>query len=80
MKLIPWNCFNEIEAYTTTSYKQERILDMSYNNSLPYDTVLENRKLLAKQLNTDLTHMVQNFNNIQHILYKSVHKMVVEVC
>ena len=50
MKLIPWNCFNEIEAYTTTSYKQERILDMSYNNSLPYDTVLENRQLLAKQL------------------------------
>lgn len=61
MKLIPWNCFNEIEAYTTTSYKQERILDMSYNNSLPYDTVLENRQLLAKQLNTDLTHMVATF-------------------
>ena len=61
MKLIPWNCFDEIEAYTTTAYENERILDMSFNNSLPYEDVLENRLELAKQLNTDLNHMVATF-------------------
>lgn len=61
MKLIPWNCLEEIEAYTTCAYDGNRILDMSYNNSLPYKTVLENRQILAKQLNTDLSHMVATF-------------------
>lgn len=61
MKLIPWNCFDEIEAYTTTSYDNDKILDMSYNDSLPYETVLKNRQNLAAQLNTDFDHMVATF-------------------
>lgn len=61
MKLIPWNCFNEIEAYTTTAYENERILDMSYNESLPYEDVLKNREDLATQIHTDLQHMVATF-------------------
>lgn len=61
MKLIPWNCFNEIEAYTTTAYDGDRILDMSYNESLIHEDVLKNREELAQQLNTDLKHMVATF-------------------
>ncbi len=61
MKLIPWNCFDEIEAYTTTAYDNDKILDMSYNDSLPYETVLKNRQNLAAQLNTDFDHMVATF-------------------
>lgn len=61
MKLIPWNCFDEIEAYTTTAYDNDRILDMSYNDSLRYNEVLKNREDLAKQLHTDLHHMVATF-------------------
>lgn len=61
MKLLPWNCFNEIEAYTTTAYEHNHILDMSYNNSLSHQIVYQNRLDLAKELHTDLNHMVATF-------------------
>lgn len=61
MKLIPWNCFDEIEAYTTTAFDGQRLLDMSYNESLNHKEVLKNRKDLALQLHTDFNHMVATF-------------------
>lgn len=61
MKLIPWKCFDEIEAYTTTAYDGKHLLDMSYNESLTHEEVLNNRMALAQQLNTDLHHMVATF-------------------
>lgn len=61
MKLIPWYCFDEIEAYTTLAYDHNEILDMSYNGSLSYETVLKNRQNLAQQLNTNLDCMVATF-------------------
>lgn len=61
MKLIPWQCFDEIEAYTTCAYDDENhVMDMSYNN-IDNQRVLHNREGLAKQLNTDLNHMVATF-------------------
>ena len=58
MKLIPWNCFNEIEAYTTTKIGHTDLpFNMSFNDE-NHDQVLENRKALAKYLHTDLDHMV----------------------
>lgn len=61
MKLIPWNCCDEIEAYTTTAYENNKIMDMSYNDSLSQEDVLHNRLELAHQLNTDLHHMVATY-------------------
>lgn len=58
MKLIPWNCFDEIEAYTTCAYDENgQIVDMSYNG-IDDKQVLKNRQVLAQLLNTDLHHMV----------------------
>lgn len=58
MKLIPWNCFNEIEAYTTTRIGNDNLpFNMSYNDE-NHDIVLKHRKELAEYLNTDLDHMV----------------------
>lgn len=58
MKLIPWNCFGEIEAYTTTKIGPENnSFNMSYNDD-NHDLVLNNRIALATFLNTDLNHMV----------------------
>ena len=58
MKLIPWQCCDEIEAYTTCAYDENKqLMDMSYNNP-NYDMILQNRLTLAKQLDTDLEHMV----------------------
>lgn len=53
MKLIKWNTVADIEAYTTT----KELGDMSYNNE-DQNLILNNRKHLAKILNTDLDHMV----------------------
>ena len=58
MKLLPWIINKPIEAYTTLAYDGDRILDMSYNGSLDDHIILQNRKKLAKELNTDLEHMV----------------------
>jgi uncharacterized protein, YfiH family len=61
MKLIPWNCFDEIEAYTTCAYDENNELcNMSFNN-IDDQQVLCNRKKLAKQLNTNLEHMVATY-------------------
>jgi len=60
MKLIPWNCFDEIEAYTTCAYDQNRLINMSYNQ-IDDEQVLKNRKELATQLHSDLDHMVATF-------------------
>ncbi len=58
MKLIPWSCCDEIEAYTTCAYDENnQLIDMSYNSG-HYDQILNNRLTLAKQLQTDLDHMV----------------------
>lgn len=58
MKLISWNCFNEIEAYTTTKIGHNDLpFNMSFNDD-NYEQVIENRKELAAYLNTDLDHMV----------------------
>lgn len=58
MKLIPWECTNEIEAYTVCSYDElNQNMNMSYND-INNQEVLVNRKKLAKQLNSDLNHMV----------------------
>lgn len=61
MKLIEWKLNDEIEAYTTTSYEDEHIFNMSFHDQASYDDVLNNRKELAKQLDTDLDHMVATF-------------------
>ena len=61
MKLLPWIINKPIEAYTTLAYDGNRILDMSYNGSLDDHIILQNRKKLAKELNTDLEHMVATF-------------------
>lgn len=55
MKLIPWNCFDEIEAYTTPKYYNNRSFNMSFNENP--EEVLKNRKILADYLGTDLNHM-----------------------
>lgn len=58
MKLIPWQCFKNIETYTTCAYDENnQMIDMSYNNS-DYQQILKNRETLAEQLHTDLYHMV----------------------
>ena len=42
MKLIPWECFDEIEAYTTCAYDDfHNIMDMSFHNE-------NNQKVLCK--------------------------------
>lgn len=61
MKLLEWKLNDDIEAYTTTAYEQKRILDMSFNESLDKQIVLQNRQDLAKQLNSNLDHMVATF-------------------
>lgn len=61
MKLIPWHVSDKIEAYTTCAYDENNELkDMSFNG-LDDQQVLKNRQELAKQLNTDLSHMVATF-------------------
>lgn len=57
MKLIPWSCCDEIEAYTTCAYDEDKIINMSYNG-IDDQQVLRNRQELALLLNTDLNHMV----------------------
>ncbi len=58
MKLIPWKCFNEIEAYTTTKIGDTNLpFNMSFNDE-NHEQVLKNRRALADYLNTDLDHMV----------------------
>lgn len=57
MKLIEWNCFNEIEAYTTCREDHGRIMNMSFNG-IDDQQVLENRQRLAKTLHSDLSQMV----------------------
>jgi len=58
MKLIPWNCFDEIEAYTTTRIGNDDLpFNMSFNDE-NHDIVLKHRKELAEYLDTDLNHMV----------------------
>ena len=54
MKLISWDAFPlEIEAFTIT----KDFGDMSFNNPNA-SLILNNRKVLAEYLNTDLQHMV----------------------
>lgn len=53
MKFIQWKTIENIEAYTVT----KELGDMSFNNENK-ELVLNNRKNLAKLLNTDLNHMV----------------------
>lgn len=60
MKLIKWKCFDEIAAYTTCSYDGKRLMNMSFNG-IDDQLVLENRKILAKTLHTDLSKMVATF-------------------
>lgn len=61
MKLIPWNLCDEIEAYTTCAYDENhQLVDMSFHDD-NYQQVLLNRQNLAKQLHTDLNHMVATF-------------------
>ena len=58
MKLIPWECCDEIEAYTTCAYDDDhKLYNMSYNG-VDDQQVLKNRKELASLLHTDLEHMV----------------------
>ena len=73
MKLIPWECFDEIEAYTTCAYDDfHNIMDMSFHNE-NNQKVLKNRETLAKQLHTDLNHMVATFQqhttNFKEVTY-----------
>ena len=53
MKFIKWDTVENIEAYTIT----KKLGDMSYNNKNK-ELVLNNRKQLAKILNTDLDHRI----------------------
>lgn len=58
MKLIPWHCFDNIEAYTTCAYDENnQLIDMSLNNP-DHQDIMTNRQNLAQQLHTDLHHMV----------------------
>lgn len=61
MKLLAWDCFDEIEAYTTLSYDENHHLcNMSFNG-IDDQAVLNNRLALAKQLHTSFDHMVATF-------------------
>lgn len=61
MNLIPWNCFDEIEAYTTCAYDEKHNeINMSYNG-IDDQKVLQNRLQLANILHTDLKHMVATY-------------------
>lgn len=61
MKLIPWHCCDDIEAYTTCAYDENNnLINMSFND-IDNKQVLINRENLADKLNTDLTHMVATF-------------------
>ena len=60
MNLLEWKCFDEIEAYTTLAYNDQKVFDMSFNG-INDTQVLENRKMLANYLQTDLNHMVATF-------------------
>lgn len=74
MKLIPWNCFDEIEAYTTCAYDQKHHpMDMSYNG-IDDQQVLKNRQALANQLNTDFNHMVATFQQHTTNFIEVTHK------
>lgn len=64
MKLIKWENVEGIEAYTTCKYDESAIFNMSFNDSLSYDIILNNRKKLAEYLHSDLDHMVAT--NQQH--------------
>ncbi len=67
MKLIPWDIFiDEIEAYTVT----KDFGDMSFNNP-NYDKILNNRKNLAKYLNTSIDCMVAP-NQVHSTTFKEV--------
>ena len=58
MKLIPWKFNNDIvEGYTVPAHIDGKLFNMSYNG-IEDKQVLENRKELAKMLDTDLDHMV----------------------
>ena len=57
MKFIKWDCFHEIEAYTTCSYCNGELMNMSFNG-IDDQQVLKNREKLAQTLHTDLNHMV----------------------
>lgn len=58
MKLIPWKCFDEIEAYTTCAFDElNHNMNMSYND-IDNQQVLKNREKLAKEVHSDLKHMV----------------------
>ena len=57
MKLIEWKISDEIEAYTTTRYDEDQLFNIGFNDR-NNEEVLNNRKKLAKYLNTDLDHMV----------------------
>ncbi len=57
MKLISWDCFGEIEAYTTPKYFNNQLFNMSFNEE-DSEEVLKNRKLLADYLHSDLDHMI----------------------
>ena len=61
MKLIEWKIDDKIEAYTTCKYHDNQIFNLSYHDLTQYDNVLNNRKILAEKLNTDLNHMVATF-------------------
>ena len=75
MKFIKWDTIENIEAYTIT----KKLGDMSYNNKNK-ELVLNNRKQLAKILNTDLDHMIAPIRFIQLILEKLVLKMEALEC
>ena len=56
MKLIPWSCFDEIEAYTTCAYDENhQPMNMSYHGD-DDALVLKNRQALA-QLLLSLIHI-----------------------
>lgn len=64
MKLIPWNCFDEIEAYTTCAYDENNELcNMSFNN-IDDQQVLCNRKNLQNNLIPILNIWLQHISNI----------------
>ena len=63
VKLIEWKVNDEVEAYTTTkiggiSKGIHASLNLSYSVGDEYENVLENRKILANYLHTDLDHMI----------------------
>ncbi len=68
MKLIEWNCFNEIEAYTTCREDDGHIMNMSFNG-IDDQQVLENRQRLAKTLHSDLSTNGRHFTTTHYTFY-----------